>query len=81
MNKKRELILRIEEAEQATISALNEIIQAYDLPFFLFEPIIDKAHRQLIDGKKNELIAAKRRENEVGDRKDQGEIVEGGCEE
>lgn len=63
MNNDRELILRINDAELATIDALNQIIQAYNLPIFLFEPIIDKIHRHLIDGKKAEMLSAKQREN------------------
>ncbi len=52
------LVLEIEEAEKETVAAVNDIMARHDLPCFLFEPIIDKIHRQLSDGKKNEKNAA-----------------------
>ena len=55
--------MRINDAEMATIDALNQIVQAYNLPIFLFESIVDKIHRQLLDLKKEEMLSAKQREN------------------
>lgn len=52
------LILEIDEAEKETVSAVNEIMARHNLPCTLFEPIIAGIHRQLIDGKKNEVAAA-----------------------
>lgn len=52
------LILEIDEAEKETVSAVNEIMARHNLPCALFEPIIAGIHRQLIDGKKNEVAAA-----------------------
>lgn len=65
MDNSKELILRIAEAETETVNAMNRIMKTYNLPFFLFEPIIDKIHRQIIDGKASELMSAKARENKV----------------
>lgn len=65
MDNSKELILRITEAEAETVDAMNKIMQTYNLPFFLFEPIVDKIHRQVIDGKASELMSAKARKNKV----------------
>ena len=58
----RELVLRLADAEMETITSLNNIMQKNGLPFFLMEPIMDKVHRHMIDGKAAELAAAKERE-------------------
>ena len=52
------LILEIDEAEKETIAAVNEIMARHNLPCAFFEPIIAGIHRQLIDGKKNEVATA-----------------------
>lgn len=52
------LILEINEAEQETLSAVNEIMKKHNLPCSLYEPIISGIHRQLVDGKKNEIQMA-----------------------
>lgn len=65
MENNRELVLRIVDAEADTVSAINAIMQTYGLPCFLFELIIDKIHRQLVDGKSNEIMAARSREKSV----------------
>ena len=59
MQNEKELVIRVAEAEQETVAAVNSIMQKHGLPCFLFEPIVDKIHRQLIDGKTNELMAAR----------------------
>lgn len=64
MKNQRDLILRMEEAEQELVDAVNAIIQRHSLPCFLVEPMVDKIHRQLINGKAEELTAAKLRESE-----------------
>ena len=61
MSKEKELVIRMAEAEQETVAALNGIMQKHGLPCFIFEPIVDKLHRQLIDGKAAELAEAKAR--------------------
>ena len=53
------LIIALLEAEQALAGAVNTVIQEQQLPCYLIEPIIDKIHRQLLDGKAAELAAAK----------------------
>lgn len=65
MQNEKELVIRVAEAEQETVAAVNSIMQKHGLPCFLFEPIVDKIHRQLIDGKTSELVAAKAREEQT----------------
>ncbi len=52
------LILEIEEAEKEAVFAVNEIMARHKLPCAFFEPIIAGIHRQLVDGKKNEIANA-----------------------
>lgn len=61
MADKKELVLRVADAEKEAVAAVNGIMHKHSLPCFIFEPIIDKIHRQLIDGKTNELLAARSR--------------------
>ena len=65
MQNEKELVIRVAEAEQETVAAVNSIMQKHGLPCFLFEPIVDRIHRQLIDGKTSELVAAKGREEQT----------------
>lgn len=66
MANSKELVITMSEAEQETVAAMNTIMQKHGLPCFLFEPIVDKIHRQLIDGKTSELEAAKARYADSG---------------
>lgn len=52
------LVLEIDEAEKEAVQAVNGIMAKHKLPCSFFEPIIDKIHRQLIDGKNNEIAVA-----------------------
>lgn len=61
MDNKKELVIALADAEQAAVSAVNAIMQENGLPCYLIEPIIDKIHRQLIDGKNKEIAEAKER--------------------
>lgn len=61
MQKEKELVIRMDEAEKDLEAAVISIIQKHNLPFFIFEPIFDKIHRQLLDGKASELENAKSR--------------------
>lgn len=63
MENSRELVLRMADAEQELVSAVNIIIQKHSMPCFLVEHMVDRIHRQLIDGKAGELAAAKARES------------------
>lgn len=58
----RELSLRMDDAEKELFKTANAIIEKYNLPFFIMEPMVDKMHRQFIDGKNREIAAAKARE-------------------
>lgn len=60
MPNEKDLVIRMNEAEQDLVAAVNSIMQANQLPCFLFEPLFDKIHHHLIDGKNAELEAAKR---------------------
>ena len=62
MENNRELALRMADAEQDAIDAVNHIIQKHNLPCFLFEPILWKVYRQLSDMKASEIQGAKQRE-------------------
>ena len=55
---KKPLVLEIDEAEKETVKAVNEIMTRHNLPCSFYEPIIAEIHRQLREGKKNELSAA-----------------------
>lgn len=57
MNK--ELIIVLADAEMETVDAINAIMERNGLPCYLMEPIIDRIHRQLLDGKAKELAEAK----------------------
>lgn len=63
MENKRDLVLRMSDAEAETVNAMNTIMKTHGLPCFLFEMIVEKIHRQLIDGKSSEVLAARAREN------------------
>ena len=52
------LILRLREAEEEVVAALMEIGNRHELPCFLFEPIIDKVHKQIIAGVNKEYEQA-----------------------
>ena len=60
---KKELVMSLTEAEQEMFSAVNAIMQKNGLPCYLMEYVVDRIHRQLIDGKKDELAAAYERAN------------------
>ena len=61
MANEKELVIRMADAERETVAAVNNIMEKHCLPCFLFEPILDKIHSQLIDGKTAELVQAKAR--------------------
>ena len=63
MTSDHELVQRMAEAEEDTVLALNAIMQKHGLPCFLFEPIVYKIYRQVVDGKAAELAEAKNRSN------------------
>lgn len=69
MDAERELIIRVVEAENDLVSSINQILQKYNLPFFLIEPVVEKIHQQILEGKATELAAARAREltREAGD--------------
>lgn len=60
MGNSRNLALVLDEAEREVTAALNVIMQKHGLPCYLMEPIIDKLHRQINDGKAAEIAAAKK---------------------
>ena len=60
---KKPLVIVLAEAEQTLAGAVNAVIQQTQLPCYLIEPIIDKIHRQVLDGKTAELAAAKAAED------------------
>lgn len=58
MNNDTELVIRMHQAEEDLVSAVNSIMANQCLPCFLMEPIFDKIHHRLIDGKSAELKQA-----------------------
>lgn len=52
------LVLEIDEAEKEVMSTVNDIMARHNLPCAFFEPIIAEIHRQLVNGKKNEIANA-----------------------
>ena len=70
MSKNKELVLALVDAEQAAVVAIKDIMQQYSLPCYLMEPIVDKIHRQILDGKTSEIVAAKTREYKEGAKAD-----------
>lgn len=65
MGKSKNLALVLDEAEGEVTAALSAIMQKHGLPCYLMEPIIDKLHRQINDGKAAEIAAAKKELEEV----------------
>lgn len=65
MDNKKELVVALADAEQAAVATINAIMQENGLPCYLMEPIVDKIHHQLLDGKRSELAEARNRESEV----------------
>lgn len=66
MKNNKELIIAMLDAEQQMVEAVNVIMQNNGLPCFLMETIVDRVHRQLLDGKVAEIQAAKARITEEG---------------
>lgn len=56
-----ELCLLAEAAEQELNTAVQQIAQKYNLPCWVMEPMVSKLHRALLDGKAQEVAAAKQR--------------------
>lgn len=57
MSNNKPLILRIDEARQTIVAAVNAALKEQSLPCFLIEPILAEAHASISDG------AAREREN------------------
>lgn len=60
MEQSRNLALVLHEAEQEMTEAVAAIMQRHGLPCYLMEPMVDKLHRRISDGKTAEIAAAKR---------------------
>lgn len=59
--KQIELCLLAEAAENELNAAAQTIAQKYNLPCWVLEPMVAKLHRALLDGKAQEVVAAKQR--------------------
>ena len=59
MEEKKEipLVITMNNAETKLVSTINELLS--ELPCYLLEPLLDKVYRQVKDGAKKELVAAK----------------------
>ena len=60
MEQSRNLALVLHEAEQEMTEAVTAIMQRHGLPCYLMEPMVDKLHRRISDGKTAEIAVAKR---------------------
>lgn len=56
-----ELCLLAEAAEQELNAAVQQIAQKYNLPYWVMEPMLNKLHRVVQDGKVQEVAAARQR--------------------
>lgn len=56
-----ELCLLADAAEKELNTAVQEIARKYSLPCWVLEPMVEKLHRALLDGKAQEINAAKQR--------------------
>ena len=56
----KNLALVLCDAEQELLDAASAIMQKHGLPCYLMEPLVDKLHRRISDGKTAEIAAAKR---------------------
>lgn len=63
MSNEKDLVIRLAEAEQETVAFVNGIMQKHGLPCFLYEPVLNKAHQQLINGASRELASAMAKES------------------
>ena len=54
------LVIALDEAEKEAVEAIQNIMDKHGLPCYLMENIVYKIHRQLTDGKANELAAARK---------------------
>ncbi len=59
--KQIELCLLAEAAEQELNAAVQEIARKYNLPCWVLESMVAKLHRALLDGKAQEVAAARQR--------------------
>jgi hypothetical protein len=60
MAKPKNLALVICDAEQELMAAAASIMQKHGLPCYLMELLVDKLHRRVIDGKAEEIAAARK---------------------
>lgn len=56
----KNLALVLCDAEQELLDAASAIMQKHGLPCYLMEPMVDKLHRRVNDGKAAEIAAAKK---------------------
>lgn len=59
--KQIELCLLAEAAENELNATVQAIAKKYNLPCWVLEPMVGKLHRVLLDGKAQEVAAAKQR--------------------
>lgn len=56
----KNLVLVLCDAEQELMEAASSIMKNHGLPCYLMEPLVDKLHRRINDGKAAEIAAAKK---------------------
>lgn len=60
MANSKNLALVLCDAEQELMTAAAVIMQKHGLPCYLMELLVDRLHRRIIDGKAEEIAAAKK---------------------
>ena len=64
------LVLRLREAKESIVSAVNAAIKEQGLPCFLLEPIIAEVHNQVSAEATREYNIAKKQNEEAGGEDD-----------
>ena len=59
------LIMAADEAKQALVNAINEIIQTYNIPFFMLEPTMKSLYDEVVINAQQERIQAKEQYNKA----------------
>lgn len=59
------LIIAADEAKQALVNAINEIIQTYNIPFFMLEPTMKSLYDEVSMNAQQERIQAREQYNKA----------------
>lgn len=68
MSNEKDLVIRMAQADQETVAAVNGIMAKHGLPGYLYEPILNKTHQKLINLAGQELASALAKEKTNADQ-------------